>query len=72
MHKGSFGIGYSSDGSFFIDAACSFTGLPDEYIIPYDDYMYDDSGYLDPADYTPEILNRRTLWNVLLTFGFRF
>lgn len=69
-HKGSFGIGYSSPGSFFIDAACSFTRYGNEYILPYDDYIFADDGSV--LAYTPEILNKRMLWNVLLTFGFRF
>ena len=71
-HKGAFGIGYSTKGSFFIDAACSFTKFRDEYIYPYDDYCFDGDGYVLEGYYTPEILNRRMLWNVLLTFGFRF
>ena len=71
-HKGAFGIGYSTKGSFFIDAACSFTKFRDEYIYPYDDYCFDGDGYVREGHYTPEILNRRMLWNVLLTFGFRF
>ena len=69
-HKGSFGIGYSSKGSFFVDAACSFTRYGNEYILPYDDYIFAEDGSV--LEYTPEIMNRRTLWNVLLTFGFRF
>ncbi len=86
-HKGSFGIGYSTKGSFFIDAACSFTKYRDEYIYPYSiaydgnadclvtqygDYIFTDTGDIDPAGMAPEILNKKMLWNVLLTFGFRF
>ena len=66
----SFGLGYSSKGSFFADMAARLTTLPDEYFMPYSDYMYDTDGYiLDPA---PEILNRQSLWKVFLTIGWRF
>ena len=67
-HKGSFGLGYSSNGSFFADIACSYTKYADEYIYPYDDYAFDDNGY----SLTPEILHKRSLWNIMLTIGFRF
>ena len=66
--KGSFGLGYSSNGSFFADAACSYTKYADEYIYPYDDYAFDDNGY----SLTPKILHKRSLWNIMLTIGFRF
>lgn len=69
-HKGSFGLGYNSNGSFFADIAASYTRYANEYIYPYDDYIFDDSGNI--VTYTPEILNRRGLWNVMLTLGFRF
>lgn len=76
-HKGSFGLGYSSDGSFFADIACSYTKYPYEYIYPYS-IAYD--GVTDAVsfegDYSdvlaPEIQNKRGLWNVMLTLGFRF
>ena len=66
--KGSFGLGYSSNGSFFADLACCYTKYPDEYIYPYDDYAFDENGY----SLTPEILHKRSLWNIMLTIGFRF
>ena len=69
-HKGSFGFGYSSNGSFFADLACCFTKYGNEYITPYQDYIFDDEG--NTITLTPEILNKRTLWNVMLTLGFRF
>lgn len=71
-HKGSFGIGYSSKGSFFADAACSFTRYCDEYILPYDDYIFNDDGTIPADALVPEIRNVRTLWNVMITLGFRF
>lgn len=70
-HKVSFGAGYSSNGSFFADIACSMTKYHDEFIYPYDDYIIDASENT-VTTFSPEILNRRSLWNVLLTIGFRF
>lgn len=68
----SFGLGYSSKNSFFADFAVRRTFLQDEYFMPYADYMYDADGYLNENAYAPEILNERSLWKVLLTFGWRF
>ena len=68
----SFGLGYSSKKSFFADLAVRKTILADEYYMPYADYMYDDEGYVIESAYAPEILNKRSLWKVLLTFGWRF
>lgn len=68
----SFGLGYSSKNSFFADLAVRRTFLQDEYFMPYADYMYDADGYLNENAYAPEILNERSLWKVLLTFGWRF
>ena len=66
----SFGLGYSSKGSFFADLAVRTTLLPDQYIMPYEDYIYDSEGYvLEPV---PELRSQRSLWKALLTFGFRF
>ncbi len=66
----SFGLGYSSKGSFFADLAAKTTLLQDEYIMPYEDYIYDSDGYvLEPV---PELRISRSLWKVMLTFGFRF
>lgn len=68
----SFGLGYSSQNSFFADLAVRRTFLQDEYFMPYADYMYDADGYLNENAYAPEILNERSLWKVLVTFGWRF
>lgn len=68
----SFGLGYSSKNSFFADFAVRRTFLQDEYFMPYADYMYDADGYLNENAYAPEILNERSLWKVLVTFGWRF
>ena len=66
----SFGLGYESDGSFFADAAVRYAFATDEYIMPYDDYMYDADGSL--MAFAPEILNRRSAWKAMLTIGWRF
>ena len=68
----SFGLGYSSKKSFFADLAVRKTILSDEYFMPYADYMYDENGYVIESAYAPEILIQRSLWKVLLTFGWRF
>lgn len=66
----SLGIGYSSPGSFFADLAVKRSFLSDEYFMPYEDYIYDSQGNI--SEYAPEILNRRSLWKVMITFGWRF
>jgi hypothetical protein len=40
--------------------------------MPYDDYMFDEDGNVMVDAYVPEILNKRSLWKVLITFGWRF
>lgn len=66
----SFGLGYSSKGSFFSDLAVRKTVVPDEYFMPYGDYIFDDRG--EVTAFAPEILNRQSMWKVFLTFGWRF
>jgi hypothetical protein len=68
----SFGLGYSSPKSFFADMAIRKTFMPKEYYMPYSDYMFDEEGYLIENALAPEILIRKNLWKVLLTFGWRF
>lgn len=73
-HSGSFGLGYSSGGSFFADFAVRAAFLPYEYIIPYDYYYVGTDGYsyIDDTIITPEIAFRKTLVDVILTLGWRF
>ena len=67
----SFGIGYSSRGSFFMDAAVRFQYLPNEYFTPYWYYENGQVNYdLNPP--TPEIGAQSALCNALLTLGWRF
>ena len=81
----SFGIGYSSPGSFFADFAVRFQYLPNEMYTPYYYYGYwadynDGQKYADGSDpmcimrndVTPEICSQSALCNALLTLGWRF
>lgn len=65
----SFGLGYSSKGSFFADAAVQTRFLGNEYFMPYEDYT-DEAGNI--LEYAPEIVNNRSFWKALITFGWRF
>lgn len=69
-HSVSAGLGFSSNGSFFADLAFRATKYADEYVYPYEDYIFgaDESGYFP----SPEILNRKWIYDVMLTIGFRF
>ena len=69
----SFGVGYSSPGSFFADFAIRFQYLPNEYFTPYW-YYYRDNGnlYTDYSVVTPEVCGQSALCNALLTLGWRF
>ena len=68
----SLGFGYSSPGSFFADAVVRCTSYPAATFSPYYDYdSYDRSGNLLSVP-APRILNERRLWNVAVTFGWRF
>ena len=63
----SFGLGYSSKGSFFADLACRYTFVTKEYIYPYSDYLAEHNGI-----WSPEILSRHSNWKLLVTLGWRF
>jgi hypothetical protein len=69
----SFGIGYSSPRSFFMDFAVRFQYLPSEYFTPYW-YYYNEGGqsYVDNSVVTPEVGAQSALCNALLTLGWRF
>lgn len=69
----SLGLGYSSKGSFYADAAVRMTKYADSWIYPYDYYYFDGTNLnVDTSVAVPEILSRRTRWTALLTIGFRF
>lgn len=63
-HNVSLGLGYISKGSFFADAAIRKTFVPDEFIMPYADYIQ--------GTYSPEIKNTQSIWKAFLTLGWRF
>lgn len=66
------GIGYSSPGSFFMDAAVRLTKYPATTFAPYYDYdSCDRSGNVQSVR-SPRLLNERNLWNASVTFGWRF
>ncbi len=66
------GIGYSSPGSFFMDAVVRMTRYPAATFAPYYDYdSFDRFGNYGLVE-APRILNNRNLWNVAVTFGWRF
>lgn len=69
-HSASVGLGFSSKGSFFADLAFRALVCPKEYVYPYPDYDFNDSGEL--LHYSPEIAVRRVLYTAALTIGFRF
>lgn len=68
----SLGIGFSTNGSFFADLGARLTRYPVSVFLPYYDYdNYDSAG--EAVDLlSPRITNRRNLWTVALTLGWRF
>ena len=60
----SLGLGYSSKGAFFCDFAFRSTKYPSEYVYPYDTYI--------DGELSPEILNKKRMSDISLTFGWRF
>lgn len=60
----SVGLGYSSKGSFFADIAARMIAMSDEYITPYADYLDDVA--------SPMILNKREIYSITATLGWRF
>ena len=68
----SFGVGFSSRGSFFADLGAVLTSYPDSVFMPYYDYDNFDAEGNQVNAASPRILNRSKLWNVALTIGWRF
>ena len=64
----SIGFGYSSPRSFFFDMALRGTFKPDMYVYPYE-YP---SGTFDDGTLTPEMVVKRSLFDIVATFGWRF
>lgn len=59
----SFGVGYSSRGSFFADAAVRSTLYPESWYYPYDDYLETRSA---------EVNVKKNILDIVLTVGWRF
>lgn len=68
----SFGVGFSSRGSFFADLGAVLTSYPDSVFMPYYDYDNFDAEGNQVNAASPRILNRSKLWNIALTIGWRF
>lgn len=66
----SFGLGYSSNGSFYADLAVRMHYLPEEHLNIYDDYAYDGDGNL--VFPSPTVNINTTLVDALVTVGWRF
>ena len=68
----SFGAGYSSPGSFFMDVAARFTGYPMATFSPYYDYEnYNAAG--ETVNFaSPRVDNWRKVMDIVMTIGFRF
>ena len=66
------GIGYSSPGSFFMDAAVRQTRYPVTSFSPYYDYVACDNMGNERAIQAPRVESTYDLWNVALTLGWRF
>jgi len=76
-HALSAGIGWSSSGPFYLDAAVRLRTVPNEYIIPY--YYYEAVSptryyekYIREDVITPEIEVKSVVADALLTLGWRF
>lgn len=65
----SFGLGFNSKGSFFVDAAVAARVFPTHFFYPYDD-MHDKDGTVVVR--APEYVIDRTLWTATVTLGWRF
>lgn len=72
----SFGIGFSSKGSFFMDLAARYEFANALLVNTYNDYIFsqDASGesYVDVNDMSPVLLVKRNPWKAVLTLGWRF
>ncbi|MBR1569291.1 MAG: hypothetical protein IJ651_00985 [Bacteroidales bacterium] len=76
-HAFSLGLGWSSAGSFYMDAAVRLRTVPAEYIIPYYYYYAPSAGsfydkYVRDDVLTPEIEVKTLFADALLTLGWRF
>ena len=72
----SFGIGFSSKGSFFMDLAARYEFVNALHVNTYNDYIFseDASGevYVDVNDMAPVLHVKRNPWKAVMTLGWRF
>lgn len=60
----SFGVGYSSPGSFFADCAFRYNKYPDNWYYPYEDYLEETK--------SPEVRIAKNVMDFVFTIGWRF
>ena len=72
----SFGIGFSSKGSFFMDLAARYEFVNALHVNTYNDYIFseDASGetFVDVNDMAPVLHVKRNPWKAVMTLGWRF
>ena len=66
------GIGYSSEGSFFADFAFRLAKYPSECFNPYNEYIIPDRSQYPENSLLPEVIQTRTMSDLVLTLGWRF
>lgn len=66
------GFGFSSNGSFFADFAVRLNKYENSYFSPYYDYANFNSEGLPANTKSPRVMTERSLWDAVLTLGWRF
>lgn len=66
------GVGYSSPGSFFADVAVRRTTLPGQYYQAYSNYLSHDVAGVAYDIVSPSVKSARSLFDAVLTIGWRF
>ena len=72
MSSYSFGVGYTSPGSFYADFAFRRTSLPNSNYRPYSNYLSHTVGGKVYDIVAPQVESRNTLFDAVFTFGWRF
>lgn len=68
----SLGAGYSSSGSFYADLALRRTTLPTQLYKPYSNYLGNDVGGVFYEMVSPSVKSAHSLFDAVLTLGWRF
>lgn len=66
------GIGFVSAGSFYADLAFRNTSLPEQYYQPYNTYLNHNVGGKNYDIVSPSVKSTLSLFDAVLTFGWRF